>query len=176
MTKNLRFFIIVPLILILTSCDALKYKKVDTREVPIKGADRARKNVDEGGGVSLKNVLNKRGGTNFEFSSSNPMWRASLEILDFLPLSTVDYSGGVIISDWYTDNSNKNQALKITVRFLSNVVQTNSVKVTVHRKKCSVNQTCNVDVFKSRIQEELIASILKEASIIIVFKLNPVQN
>ena len=94
------------------------------------------------------------------------MWRATLDILDFLPLSTVDYSGGVIISDWYTDNSNKNQALKITVRFLSNIVQTNSLKVTVHRKKCSVNQTCNVELFKSRIQEELIASILKEAAIL----------
>ena len=94
------------------------------------------------------------------------MWRATLDILDFLPLSTVDYSGGVIISDWYTDNSNKDQALKITVRFLSNVVQTNSLKVTVHRKKCSVNQTCNVELFKSRIQEELIASILREAAIL----------
>ena len=94
------------------------------------------------------------------------MWRATLDILDFIPLSTVDYSGGVIISDWYTDNSNKNQALKITVRFLSNVVQTNSVKVTVHRKKCSVNQACNVELFKSRIQEELISSILKKAAIL----------
>ena len=97
----------------------------------------------------------KRGSTNYEFSTSNPMWRATLDVLDFLPLSTVDYSGGVIISDWYTDNSNKNQALKITVRFLSNTIQTNSIKVTVHTKKCSVNQTCNVEIFKSRIQEEL---------------------
>ena len=94
------------------------------------------------------------------------MWRATLDILDFLPLSTVDYSGGVIISDWYTDDTNKDQALKITVRFLSNVVQTNSVKVTVHRKKCSVNQSCKIDIFKSRIQEELVASILREAAIL----------
>ena len=63
------------------------------------------------------------------------MWRATLDILDFLPLSTVDYSGGVIISDWYTDNSNKNQALKITVRFLSNTVQTNSIKINSSQKK-----------------------------------------
>ena len=94
------------------------------------------------------------------------MWRATLDILDFLPLSTVDYSGGIIISDWYTDETNKNQALKITVRFMSNVVQSNSLKITVHRKKCSVNQSCNVELFKSRIQEELIASILKEAAIL----------
>ena len=143
------------------------FKKVDTRKVPISGPERAKKNVREGRGVGLGQVIGKaRGSTNYEFSTSNPMWRATLDILDFLPLSTVDYSGGVIISDWYTDNSNKNQALKITVRFLSTTVQTNSIKVTVHRKKCSVNQTCNVDLFKSRIQEELIASILKEAAIL----------
>ena len=143
------------------------FKKVDTRKVPISGIERAKKNVKEGRGVGLGSMIGKgQGSTSYEFSTSNPMWRATLDILDFLPLSTVDYSGGVIISDWYTDNSNKNQALKITVRFLSNTVQTNSIKVTVHRKKCSVNQTCNVELFKSRIQEELIASILKEATIL----------
>ena len=94
------------------------------------------------------------------------MWRASLDILDFLPLSTVDYSGGVIISEWYTDDSNENQALKITIRFLSNTIQTNSLKVTVHKKKCSIDQSCKVEVFQSRIQEELVASILKKASIL----------
>ena len=143
------------------------FKKVDTRKVPISGPERAKQNVREGRGVGLGNVIGKaKGSTNYEFSTSNPMWRATLDILDFLPLTTVDYSGGVIISDWYTDNSNKNQALKVTVRFLSNTVQSNSIKVTVHRKKCSVNQTCNVELFKSRIQEELIASILKEATIL----------
>ena len=141
------------------------FKKVDTRKVPISGPERAKKNIAEGRGVSIGKALGNRN-TNYEFSTSNPMWRATLDILDFLPLSTVDYSGGVIISDWYTDNSNKDQALKVTVRFLSNAVQSNSIKVTVHRKKCSVNQTCNVELFKSRIQEELIGSILKEAAIL----------
>ena len=164
MTKNLRFFIIVPLILILTSCEALKYKKVDTREVPIKGADRARKNVDEGGGVSLKNVLNRGGGTNFEFSSSNPMWRASLEILDFLPLSTVDYSGGMIVSDWYTGDSSE-EAIKISIRFLSNEIRSDSLKIVVHKKKCSQNQTCKTQLLNnSKISQELRVTILKKAA------------
>ena len=83
---------------ILTSCQVLKPKKVDTREIPISGPDRARKNIEQGKGISVGNILG-RGGTNFEFSSSNPMWRASLEILDFLPMTTVDYSGGIIITD-----------------------------------------------------------------------------
>ena len=134
MTKYLRFFLIVPLTLILlTSCQVIKPKKVDTRETPIKGTDRAAKNIKEGGGVSLKKVLNRRGG-NFEFSSSNPMWRASLEILDFLPLNTVDYSGGMIVSDWYTGDSS-NESIKISIRFLSNEVRSDSLKIIVHKKK-----------------------------------------
>ena len=164
MTKNLRFFLIVPLILILTSCEALKYKKVDTREVPIKGSDRARKNIESGGGVSLKNVLNRRGGTNFEFSSSNPMWRASLEILDFLPLSTVDYSGGMIVSDWYTGESS-NESIKISIRFLSNEIRSDSLKIIVHKKKCASNLTCQTKLLNnSKISQELRSTILKKAA------------
>ena len=163
MRKFIKIFVCFFLFSSVVSCGG--FKKVDTRKIPISGPERAKQNIKEGRGVTLGKVMGK-GSTNYEFSTSNPMWRATLDILDFLPLSTVDYSGGVIISDWYTDNSNKDQALKITVRFLSNTVQTNSLKVTVHRKKCSVNQTCNVEIFKSRIQEELIASILKEAAIL----------
>ena len=151
---------------LLFSCGKGFFKKVDTRQVPISGPERAKKNVKEGRGVALKDIVGRNRSTNYEFSTSNPMWRATLDVLDFLPLSEVDYSGGVIISDWYTDNTNKNQALKITVRFLSNTVQTNSLKVTVHRKKCSVDQSCNVELFKSRIQEELVGTILRKAAIL----------
>ena len=148
MTKNWRFFLIVPLTLaMLTSCGAFKPKKVDTREVSIKGTDRSRKNIEEGAGVSLKSVL-KRGRTNFEFSSSNPMWRASLEILDFLPLSTVDYSGGMIVSDWYTGESS-NESIKISIRFLSNEIRSDSLKIIVHKKKCSENQVCQTKLLNN---------------------------
>ena len=111
--KKISIFIVISLFL--TSCG--KYKKVDTRQIPISGPDRARKNVEEGRGISIKSLGNKK--TTFQFSSSNPMWRASLEVLDFLPLTTVDYSGGIIISDWYSENLN-DDAIKITIRFLSN--------------------------------------------------------
>ena len=165
MTKNWRFFLIVPLTLaMLTSCGgAFKPKKVDTRKVPIKGSDRSRKNIEEGGGVSLKNVLNKRGGS-FEFSTSNPMWRATLEILDFLPLSTVDYSGGMIVSDWYTGESS-NDSIKISIRFLSNEVRSDSLKIIVHKKKCSENQVCQTKLLdNSKISQELRMTILKKAA------------
>ena len=151
--------------LLLNSCGT--FKKVDAKKVPVKGMDRARKNVEEGRGISLKN-LGKRGSTNYEFSSSNPMWRASLEILDFLPLVTVDYSGGVIITDWYSDVSNNNDAIKITLRFLSNEIQSNSLKIIVHQKRCSKDlpTSCSVNKIDSKIEEELIISIIKKAALL----------
>tara|TARA_B100000161_G_scaffold113459_1_gene80322 strand:+ start:622 stop:1098 length:477 start_codon:yes stop_codon:yes gene_type:complete len=145
----------------LNSCKALKPKWVDTRNVPTDARERARKNVEEGRGVSFGSLGNKK--TTYQFSSSNPMWRASLEVLDFIPLTTVDYSGGVIITDWYNDNAG-NDAIKVTVRFLSNEVRTNSIKVVVHKKTCDNNQNCATNKIDSKIEEELVTSILKLAA------------
>ena len=115
-------------------------------------------------GLSLGGLSNKS--TNYEFSTSNPMWRSSLEILDFLPLSTVDYSGGIIITDWYSDGSNQDDSIKITVRFLSNQVQSNSLKITVHQKLCKQQNTCVIQKVDSKIKEELTKSILTKAALL----------
>ena len=158
-----KILIFASISLILGGCGI--YKKTDARNIPTKGQDRARKNVDEGRRISLKN-LGGRGKTTYEFSSSNPMWRASLEILDFLPLTTVDYSGGMIISDWYSDTSNQNESIKITIRFLSNDIQTGSLKILVHKKTCIAPNNCLVKKIKSKIEEELQRSILGKAALI----------
>ena len=159
-----RYIIIIIISLFfLSSCKALKPKWTDTRNVPIQAEERARKNIEEGKGISIGSVI-KRGGTNYEFSTSNPMWRASLETLDFLPFTTVDYSGGIIITDWYSDNTNSNESIKLTLRFLSNEIASNSIKVIVHKKKCSNNTDCVIKVVDSKITEELITSILSKAS------------
>ncbi len=158
-----KILIFASISLILGGCGV--YKKTDARNIPTKGQDRARKNVDEGRGISLKN-LGGRGKTTYEFSSSNPMWRASLEILDFLPLTTVDYSGGMIISDWYSDTSNQKESIKITIRFLSNDIQTGSLKILVHKKTCIAPNNCVVKKIKSKIEEELQRSILSKAALI----------
>ena len=156
-------FSILSLILILffaSSCGI--YKKVDSREVPINAQERARKNVNEGSGISLKSLVGKRG-NNFEFSTSNPMWRASLNTLDFLPISNVDYSGGIIISDWYSDSINSDESIKISIQFLSNEIRSDSIKISIFKKKCSVNNTCQVNNFESRIKDELLRTILAKA-------------
>ncbi len=141
------------------------YEKVNTRETPVNAQERARKNLEEGKGISIGGMVGGRS-TTYEFSTSNPMWRASLEVLDFLPMSVVDYSGGMLITDWYSDEVNSNSSLKITIRFLNNEINTNSLKVTVHEKNCITVSNCNIKILDSRLKEELIASILKQAAIL----------
>jgi len=95
------------------------------------------------------------------------MWRASLEILDFIPMTTVDYAGGMIISDWYSDNNKSNESIKITLRFLNNEVRSDSLKVIVHKKACASTQSCKITLLKnSKIDEELKSTILREAALL----------
>ena len=159
----IRIILLAIVCLLTLSCNALKPKKVDTRETPINAADRARKNINEGRGTSLKSLIGG-GGTNYEFSTSNPMWRASLEILDFLPLTTVDYSGGIIITDWYTEDTSSN-SIKISVRFLDNEIRADSLKIIVHKKDCSSNNNCKVNLLStSTIGRELRTAIVTKAA------------
>ena len=164
-------FFIIFLAIFLQSCgigEKVKNvrKPVDLRTTPLDPDERARKNIEEGRGISLGTLGNKK--TTYEFSTSNPMWRASLEILDFLPLTTVDYSGGVIITDWYSDeNSNGKDAIKISLRFLGNEIRSESLKVIVHKKTCLSNQNCKVVLLdKTKIREEVHASILRKAALL----------
>ena len=152
-------------LILFNSCSVPGFMKPSKQVTgPVNAKERARKNVEEGRGISLKKALSgNRGNTNYEFSTSNPLWRSTLEVLDFLPLSTVDYSGGIIITDWYND-SNNGDSIKITVRFLSNTVQSNSLKVIVHSKKCSAIDNCKITEIDSKIKEELQRSILTKAS------------
>ena len=161
-------YLLIILLLFAYSCavpQALKPKKVDP-STPVNADERARKNIEEGRGISLKGAIDRNKRTTFQFSSSNPLWRASLETIDFMPLATVDYSGGIIITDWYTDTSNPKEAIKITLRFLSNEIQSNSIKVIVHNKKCGPAQNCTVSEIDSNIKFELQKSILSKASLL----------
>ena len=151
-------------LILLNSCGI--YKPVDARKQPQQALEKAKKNIEEGRGTSIGGLLGNKGGTNYEFSSSNPMWRASLEIIDFLPLTTVDYSGGIIITDWYNDSQSPNESIKVTIRFLSNEIQSNSLKIIVHKKKCSANKNCTTTISDSKIKEELRTAITKRAAII----------
>ena len=159
--------LVIFICIFLTSCtipEALKPKKVDS-SIPVNADERARKNIEEGRGISLKGAIGG-GKTSYEFSTSNPLWRASLETIDFIPLVTVDYSGGIIITDWYNDGGNTNEAIKITLRFMSNEIQSNSIKVIVHNKNCGVRENCTIKEIDSNLKFELQKSILTKAAIL----------
>ena len=163
-SSNFIYITIFTITLMLTNSCGL-YKKTDARNIPTSGMDRAKQNVNEGRGISLKAFSKGRAGT-FQFSTSNPLWRATLETLDFLPFANLDYSGGMIITDWYADDENSNNSLKISVRFLSNEINASSLKIIVHERKCASQNRCTIKVLKSKIEEELVTTILQTASIL----------
>ena len=147
----------------LNSCGI--YKPVDARKVSPNADERVKKNLEEGKGFTIMGGLSGRGGTNYQFASSNPMWRATLEILDFLPLSILDYSGGILSTDWYNEGTSSDESIKITVRFLTNEVRSDAIKIIVHKKKCNIQQNCVVKKVTSQLETELQVAILRKAAV-----------
>ena len=145
----------------LNSCGI--YKKTDARKIPTNANDRIKKNMEEGRGFRLSN-LGKKSGGDFQFASSNPLWRATLDKLDFAPLGNVDYAGGVIVTDWFSDG-NANDQIKITVRFLTNEIRSDAIDIKVFNKKCVTQSNCVISEKKGGINNELRTKILKTASI-----------
>ena len=150
----------------ITSCGI--YKKTDARKISPTGTKRAQKNIEEGRGFRLLDTRRNQGSGVFEFASSNPMWRASVKLLEFTPFSNVDYSGGIIITDWFSDNdTNQNESIKITIKFLSNEIRADGIDVLVYKKTCnSNNNACNVSKIESDLSGEIKLAILKEATIL----------
>ena len=120
--------------------------------------------MEEGRGFRLMDKMKSGGSGNFEFASSNELWRASLDTIDFMPLSSVNYSGGIIITDWYSEQ-NENESIKITIRFLSNEVRSDALNIKIFHKICDKNFNCVVREKKSSLNIELQKEILKKAAI-----------
>ena len=154
------------LLFLLNSCEAFKYKRSDVKDNPVESGKRVEKNIAEGKGLRFGKFAGKRGGV-FDFASSNELWRASIEILDFVPLSNASYSGGIIITDWFNGGAeDDNRNLKITIKFLSNEIRSDSVKVDVHERICNTQNNCSTNLVKSKIANEIKVAILKKAAFI----------
>tara|TARA_B100001093_G_C26597638_1_gene914439 strand:+ start:244 stop:783 length:540 start_codon:yes stop_codon:yes gene_type:complete len=155
--KNLIFLIIVALIT--SSCGIFKYS--DARKTSPNASERVKKNMEEGKGFRLS-TLGKKGG-DFLFSSSNPMWRASMEKLSFAPLSVVDYGGGIIVTDWFSDDSS-DEEIKIAIRFLTNEIRSDALKVIIHKKKCISYDNCKITNIENETNNKIKFAILKSAA------------
>ena len=172
--KNYIFFrkfslaILFMIILIfLNSCGNNFFRGADARKVSPDPRERVKKNLEEGKGFRIDNAVKgvRRGGGTFEFASSNELWRASLDIIEFMPLTSANYSGGIIITDWYSNNTNPNETIKITIRFLSNEIRSDAIDINVFYKKCDADYKCVVQKNNQNIEAELRREILKKAAI-----------
>ena len=163
--KIKKIFFLIFLSILITGCSGNFFKKVDTRKVPVNVTDRQEKNIQEGRGFRLMNaVQNKNNSGTFEFATANEMWRASLDLLDFAPLSNVDYSGGIIITDWFSQNNSNDESIKITIRFLSNEIRADGLDVIIYKKLCKNDINCETKKIESNLSQEIKLAILKKAA------------
>ena len=158
-SKILVFICILPFLL--NSCA----NRGDARKSPPDPKLRVKRNLEQGKGFRLMDSVKKGRSTNFEFASSNELWRASLDTIDFMPLSSVNYSGGIIVTDWYSGNDNSNESVKISIRFLTNEIRSDALKIKVFKKICKVNNNCKISETSGELIKELKKKILKTAKI-----------
>ena len=156
--KLLPFFLLS--IFFLNSCGI--YKKTDARKIPTNANERIKKNMEEGRGFRLGS-LGKGTSGDFQFASSNPLWRAALSKLDFAPLNNVDYAGGIIVTDWFSDGKTNDQ-IKITIRFLTNEIRSDAIDVIIHKKICNSQNNCKINKTENILNNEIIFDILKKAA------------
>ena len=151
-------------LMFLTGCQALKYKKVSAKDFPPDPNERIKKNMEEGRGFRIMGG-NKNKGTNYSFATSNPLWRATLDTLDFMPLVSANYSGGIVVTDWYSENDNPQESIKISIRFLTNEIRSDALDINVFLKKCSENLTnCSISKNNTDLVADLNLNILKKAT------------
>ena len=161
--RNISVLLSVVILMTQTSCNALKPKKVSAKDFPPDPRKRVEKNMNEGRGFRL--MGNNNSGTNYEFASSNPLWKATLDILDFMPLVSANYSGGIVITDWYSENDTPNESVKISIRFLTNEIRSDALDINVFLKKCSQNMTnCSISKNNNDLVADLNLNILKKAA------------
>ena len=157
-------FIIVSLFA-LTSCKTLEnLPGGDARENPPDPKERVKKNLEEGRGFRLDTAMVGKGG-DFMFASANELWRASLDTLDFMPLVSANYSGGIVVTDWYSESNTPTESVKISVRFLTNEIRSDALDINIFLKKCSENlSNCSISKNNNDLVADLNFSILKRAT------------
>jgi len=164
-SKNLKIiFILFISSIFLNSCGG-KLPGADARKYDPDPKKRVVKNLEEGRGFRLSETFSNSGGGVFEFASSNELWRSSLDTIDFMPLVSVNYSGGLIITDWYSTDQASNESIKISIRFLTNEIRSDALDIKVFNKKCLPQLNCVISEKKGNLVTELKEKILKTAAL-----------
>jgi len=160
-SKIIIFFVIF---VILAKCAGSKDPVTGERQVIEPNIEKRAKDYVEKGGGGLMNILGKPNeNTNFKFSTSNVLWRATLKSLDFLPLINADYTGGIIIYDWYSQTNSSKEQIKISVQFLSDEIRSDSIKILAHKKKCDNADRCSNSAVDQNFANSIKESIINTA-------------
>ena len=164
-TKNLKILSFITVFsFLLLSCNG-KLPGGDARKNSPDPAERVKKNLEEGRGFKIMDLNKNKGGV-FEFASSNELWRASLDVIDFMPLASVNYSGGIIITDWYTNENKQNESVKISIRFLTNEIRSDALDIKTFTRKCETSLVnCKYLKSNNNLVNELKKEILKKATL-----------
>ena len=164
--KYFSVFLIVLSTFLLNSCGGgIKLPGGDARKNPPDPNQRVANNIEQGKGYRLSDIGKNNGGGNFEFASSNELWRASLDVIDFMPLTSANYSVGILITDQYSDGGNGNESIKINIRFLSNEIRSDALDINVFYKTCKINNECTIEKKNGELQQELTKEILRIATL-----------
>jgi hypothetical protein len=120
---------------------------------------KAKQFADKGGGI-FGDINNKKSSeSTVNFATSNVLWRATLKSLDFLPLANADYSGGVIVYDWYSDKLS-NEQIKVTINFLSNELRSDSIQIISYKKTCDENNKCITEKLNNDLSKDIKEKII----------------
>ena len=159
---------ILPLLIIflfLSACNG-KIPGADARKIPYDPDERVKRNLEQGKGFRIDSAFSNKGSGTFEFATANELWRASLDTIDFMPLLSVNYSGGIIVTDWYSSEQNSNESVKISIRFLTNEIRADALDIKVFNRKCENNLlNCKFIDSSGVLVTELKKEILKKAAI-----------
>ena len=125
----------------------------------------------------LKRVDQEKGGLTNIFGAErstasqgdNVIWQASLEVLADIPLAQANYTGGVIITDWY-NSSNSNESIKISIFINSARLEVNSFDVKSFKKTCSAANNCQTVNLTSDFNQKIKDRVLEKARIISIKK------
>jgi len=174
--KNLIFLLLfLSIFIFLNNCsktDAITGEKEVIETDMRKKTEQAR---DKSGGL-FGDIGKKTSGTTFEFATSNILWRATLQSLEFLPLVNADYAGGIIIYDWYSEDPNASEQIKVSVRFLNNEIRSDSIQVITQKRTCNTNGKCIISKGGEIFSKDIKDSILNSARLIKIEESKKIKN
>ncbi len=159
----------------LTACDKIKteakYPTSNNREYSQDGNDIYSENKGIFGGGGLLGSNKDKNSNSVGISVNSFLWRASLDTISFMPITSADPFGGTILTDWYTAEGSENERLKVNVFILTRELRSDGLRVRVFKQIRKKNGWVDVDAAPET-SRQLEDAILTRARQIRITQLN----